>query len=109
MGSLPPEKRRRIAQETLEIFAPIAKRLGMHDLSVELEELSFMAHNPGRYAVFSEAVEEARDERKKVLNLVNKTLQEGLTKANLPSCTSSGKRKTFIQYLSKNATKTSAF
>ncbi len=91
--SLPPEKRRRIAQETLEIFAPIAKRLGMHDLSVELEELSFMARYPRRYAVLRKAVEEARGERKKVLNLVSKTLQEGLAKANLPSCTVVGREK----------------
>lgn len=93
LASLPPEKRRRIAEETLEIFAPIAKRLGMHDLSVELEELSFMAHNPRRYTVLRKAVEEARGERKKVLNLVNKTLQEGLAKANLPSCTVVGREK----------------
>ena len=51
--TLPPEKRRRIAKETLEIFAPIAKRLGMHDLSVELEELSFAAYNPRRYACYA--------------------------------------------------------
>ena len=65
LASLPPEKRRRVAKETLEIFAPIAKRLGMHDLSVELEELSFMAANPHRYSVLRKAVEEARGERKK--------------------------------------------
>ena len=91
--SLPPEKRRRIAKETLEIFAPIAKRLGMHDLSVELEELSFMAYNPHRYQVLKKAVEESRGERKKVLSLVSKTLQEGLQKAHLPSCTVVGREK----------------
>lgn len=91
--TLPPEKRRRIARETLEIFAPIAKRLGMHDLAVELEELSFAAHNPRRYSVLRKAVEESRDERKKVLNLVSKTLQEGLAKAHLPSCTVVGREK----------------
>jgi GTP diphosphokinase / guanosine-3',5'-bis(diphosphate) 3'-diphosphatase len=93
LSVLPPEKRRRIAKETLEIFAPIAKRLGMHDLSVELAELSFMAYYPQRYSVLRKAVEEARGARKKVLNLVSKTLQEGLEKAKLPSCRVEGREK----------------
>ncbi len=93
LATLLPEKRRRIAQETMEIFAPIAKRLGMHDLAVELEELSFMAHNPRRYNVLHKVVEESRGERKKVLNLVSKTLQEGLAKTHLPSCTVTGREK----------------
>ena len=93
LSSLPPEKRRRVAQETLEIYAPIARRLGMHDFAVELEELSFMARNPRRYAVLRKTVEEAREERKKVLDLVSKTLREGLAKAHLPSCTIVGREK----------------
>jgi guanosine-3',5'-bis(diphosphate) 3'-pyrophosphohydrolase len=93
LGALPPEKRRRIAKETLEIFAPIAKRLGMHDMSVELEELSFMAYYPRRYQVLRRAVEQARGERKKVLDLVTKTLQEGLASANLPPCAVVGREK----------------
>jgi len=93
LSTLPPEKRRRIARETMEIFAPIAKRLGMHDLSVELEELSFIAYNPRRSAILKKAVEEARGERKKVLNLVSKTLQEGLEKTDLPSCMLVGREK----------------
>lgn len=75
--SLPPEKRRRIAQETLEIFAPIANRLGMHDLAVDLEELSFMAHSPRRYAVLRRAVEQAREVRKKVLTRSVKPCKKG--------------------------------
>ena len=51
LGSLNPNKKQRIARETLEIFAPVAKRLGMRDFSVELEELGFAALYPRRYAI----------------------------------------------------------
>jgi GTP diphosphokinase / guanosine-3',5'-bis(diphosphate) 3'-diphosphatase len=101
LTTLPLEKRCRIAQETMEIFAPIANRLGMHDLAVELNELGFMARYPRRYNVLRKAVEEARGERKKVLNLVSKTLQEGLAKANLPSCTVVGREKSIYSIYRK--------
>src|SRR3990167_5817862 len=74
--TLPNEKRYRIARETLEIFAPIAKRLGMRDISVELEELSFAAIYPRRYRVLKEAVQRARGNQKKILGLINKTLHD---------------------------------
>ncbi len=109
LASLPPEKRRRVANETLEIFAPIAKRLGMHDLAVELDELSFMAANPHRYSVLRKAVEEARGERRKVLNLVSKTLQEGLEKARLPSCTVVGREKPLYSIYQKMRVKRRPF
>ncbi len=93
LSSLPPEKRKRVAQETLDIFAPMAKRLGMRDLSVELEELSFMLRYPKRYAALRQAVQKAREERKKVLLLVTKTLEEGLAKSHLPTCILLGREK----------------
>lgn len=54
LESLPDEKRRRIAAETLDIYAPIANRLGIYSLKVELEELGFKARFPGRYRVLSQ-------------------------------------------------------
>lgn len=93
LGSMPPDKRHRISKETLEIFAPIAKRLGMRDFSVELEELSFASMYPRRYYVLKEAVYKARGNRKKILALINKTLQEGLERASFPACAIIGREK----------------
>lgn len=93
LSTLPSEKRYRISKETLEIFAPIAKRLGMRDFSVELEELSFAALYPHRYQVLEDAVQKARGNRKKLLAVINKTLQEGLVKHQFSPCTIIGREK----------------
>lgn len=93
LESLHTQKRRRIARETLEIFAPIAKRLGMRDLSVELEELGFSALYPIRHRILSDAVREARGDRKRILALIEKTLYDGLSNSNLISYTIAGREK----------------
>ncbi|MDF1654719.1 MAG: RelA/SpoT family protein [Coxiellaceae bacterium] len=93
LGSLRPAKRNRIATETLEIYAPIAKRLGMREYSVELEELGFQARYPHRYSVLKEAVRKARGNRKKILNVINKALYEGLDSSDLPACVINGREK----------------
>ncbi len=105
LGSLPSQKRRRIAKETLEIYAPIAKRLGMRNLSVELEELGFMSHYPVRYAILKEAVRKARGNRKKVLNLIDKTLSDGLSRSNFPSFVVTGREKHLYSIYRKMRTK----
>jgi (p)ppGpp synthase/HD superfamily hydrolase len=56
LGVMRPQKRRRIARETLEIYAPIANRLGMNKIRLELEDLGFAALYPMRYRVLSNAV-----------------------------------------------------
>lgn len=93
LGSLSSAKRHRIAKETLEIFAPIAKRLGMRDFSVELEELGFAALYPNRHRVLKESVERARGNRRKILSLISKTLHDGLTLQQFPPCTIIGREK----------------
>ncbi|MFM2481480.1 bifunctional GTP diphosphokinase/guanosine-3',5'-bis pyrophosphate 3'-pyrophosphohydrolase [Celerinatantimonas sp. YJH-8] len=68
LGALRPDKRRRIARETLEIYAPIANRLGIHSIKNELEELGFEALHPMRRRVLQKAVKNARGNRKELIN-----------------------------------------
>ena len=105
LGSLSEEKRIRISRETLDIFAPIAKRLGMRELSVELEELGFQARYPMRYKVLKEAVRKARGNRKKILGVIEKTLYQNLSQSNIPSYTLAGREKHLYSIYRKMQTK----
>ncbi len=78
LGSLKPEKRRRIANETLEIYAPIALRLGMYGIRGELEDLGFAARYPMRYRVLKESVRKARGNRKEIINTIIDNIQQRL-------------------------------
>lgn len=84
LSVLSPERRRRIATETLEIYAPIANRLGMHAFRVEFEDLGFAALHPFRHRVLQEAVRKARRTRKKMIGHIETALKECLEKSNLP-------------------------
>ncbi len=68
LGALRPEKRRRIATETLEIYAPLAHRLGIHDIKNELEDLGFQAMYPMRHRALAAAVRQARGNRKEIID-----------------------------------------
>jgi len=85
LGVMRSEKRRRIARETLEIYAPIANRLGMNQVRLELEELGFAALYPMRYRVLSAAVKKARGNRKEILNKIESAIQQRLDEEQL-SC-----------------------
>ena len=78
-----PDKRRRIARETLNLYAPIANRLGMNVLRCELEDLSFAALYPFRYRVLADMVERARGNRKRVLDQVEVALGTALDRENV--------------------------
>ncbi|TKD36315.1 bifunctional GTP diphosphokinase/guanosine-3',5'-bis pyrophosphate 3'-pyrophosphohydrolase [Azotobacter chroococcum] len=83
LDAMPYEKSRRIAKETLEIYAPIANRLGMHSIRVEFEDLGFKAMHPMRSARIRQAVRRARGNRKEIVakieqSLVNCLEREGL-------------------------------
>ncbi|WP_298771319.1 bifunctional GTP diphosphokinase/guanosine-3',5'-bis pyrophosphate 3'-pyrophosphohydrolase [uncultured Shewanella sp.] len=67
LGALRPDKRRRIARETLEIYAPIANRLGIHNIKTELEDLGFQAYYPMRHRVLKEVVKAARGNRNELI------------------------------------------
>jgi RelA/SpoT family (p)ppGpp synthetase len=76
LGSLRPDKRRRIALETLEIYSPLAHRLGIHDIKNELEDLGFQAMYPMRYRALRSAVNQASGNRKEIIeNTQNELVQ----------------------------------
>ena len=83
LGSLRPDKRRRIARETLEIFSPIATRLGIHTCKSELEELGFEALYPMRARILRESVKRARGNRKEVIDSVYKEIAGRLQDAGI--------------------------
>lgn len=78
LGAVRPEKRRRVARETLEIYAPIANRLGFNSLFRELQELSFNHLYPLRFKVLSKAVRAARGNRREVVGKLLGAIQERL-------------------------------
>lgn len=83
LGALQPEKRRRIARETLEIYAPIAQRLGMNKMRLELEEHGFSALYPARHRVLLSEVKKARGNRKEIINKIRDAIKRRLRQEKL--------------------------
>jgi len=92
LGSLRPDKRRRIARETLEIYAPLAHRLGIHEIKNELEELGFQAMYPMRYRALGNAVKQARGNRKEVIENTRKEVDTRLAAVEI-NATVTGREK----------------
>lgn len=81
---LKPEKRKRIAQETMDIFAPIAHRLGMGKLRGELEDLAFQHLHPEDYRELTAQLEKRRPENEKFLSHVTARVEEKMHEAEVP-------------------------
>ncbi len=71
LDAMPPEKRRRIARETLDIYAPIANRLGINRLKVELEDLGFRYLYPMRYRVLNKARKKSKGNQKQIVKQIS--------------------------------------
>ncbi len=83
LGAVPAAKRRRVARETLEIYAPIANRLGLNRLYQELQELAFAHLYPLRYRVLSKATKSARGNRRQVLSKILEAIKQRLPEAGI--------------------------
>jgi RelA/SpoT family (p)ppGpp synthetase len=83
LGVMPPLKRRRIARETLEIYGPIAERLGLYAVKLELEDLGFRALYPYRYKVLERELKRARGNQKEFVGKIAETFKATLKKAEL--------------------------
>ena len=75
LGVLPAEKRRRIARETLEIYAPIAQRLGINDIRIELEDIGFAIMYPLRHRRLREALKAAGKNRKEIVSEIHQAIE----------------------------------
>ncbi|EAT13023.1 bifunctional (p)ppGpp synthetase/guanosine-3',5'-bis(diphosphate) 3'-pyrophosphohydrolase [Bermanella marisrubri] len=83
LSAMPPEKKRRIAGETLEIYAPIANRLGISNIRIELEDLCFNAKHPMRSNMIKKAVKSARGNRSELVEKINQALKTRLKEEGL--------------------------
>lgn len=100
LGALRPDKRRRIARETLEIYAPIANRLGIHNIKIELEDLGFQAYYPMRYRVLKEVVKAARGNRKELIQSIEAAVHTRLEDTGLQG-TVKGREKNLYSIYNK--------
>ncbi len=92
LGVMRPEKARRIARETLEIYAPIALRLGINSIRLELEELGMQAYWPWRYRVLDECLAKLRGHRKELVNSIEESIRNRLAQESF-RCEVSGREK----------------
>src|SRR6187401_2323895 len=77
LDAMAPAHRKRIARETIDIYAPIANRLGLNALYLELQELSFKHLHPARYRVLAKAIKAARGNRREVMNRILQSIRDG--------------------------------
>ncbi len=89
---LSEERQKRIALETLEIYAPIAHRLGMHQIYRELEDIAFGVINPFRSKVLKNAIDKKTKGRKKILSKIESSIKEKMIENEIP-CQVHGRRK----------------
>ncbi len=108
LGAMPPEKQRRIARETLDIYAPVAARLGMRDLQLELEDLAFQSYHPMRSKYIRRAVVQARGQRKDVITSIEDAIRNRLQQEGLQGGVS-GREKHLYSIYSKMKSKGKSF
>ena len=98
MGDMPRSKWHRIATETLEIYTPLAQRLGLSQTYRELQDLSFKYLKPWRYAVLAKAVARARNRRKDLLAQVQHTVESAFARSHLDVQVSAREKSLFSIY-----------
>ena len=103
LGFHPPEKQKTIAQETLDIYAPIAARLGMHRIQLELEDLCLYYLEQEAYQMIKDGVAKKREERERYIREVKELLQKKMESVNLP-CKVEGRPKHFYSIYKKMVT-----
>jgi len=100
LDAMAPAHRKRIARETIDIYAPIANRLGLNALFLELQDLSFKHLYPLRYRILAHAIKTARGNRREVMNRILDVIREGFARAGV-NATVSGREKTIYSVYRK--------
>jgi guanosine-3',5'-bis(diphosphate) 3'-pyrophosphohydrolase len=108
LGAMPLEKKRRIAKETLEIYAPIAHRLGMNDMRMEFEDRGFYAMYPLRATRLQAALKIARGNRKELVEQIQTSIEKRLVRENLTAIVL-GREKHLFSIYEKMRTKKKYF
>ncbi|HWU82072.1 MAG TPA: bifunctional (p)ppGpp synthetase/guanosine-3',5'-bis(diphosphate) 3'-pyrophosphohydrolase, partial [Methylophilaceae bacterium] len=108
MDAMSAEKRRRISRETLDIYAPIANRLGLNAIFQELEDLSFKYLYPMRYRVIAKAIKAARGNRKEVVGKILEAIKQRLQEMHIDADVT-GREKHLYSIYKKMTGKTTTF
>ena len=108
LESMALDKRERIARETMEIYAPIANRLGLNDFHHELQDLSFKYLHPNRYAVLAKALQVARGNRREVLGKILEAIRQRLAEHHIEADVT-GREKNIYSIYKKMQSKSLAF
>jgi GTP diphosphokinase / guanosine-3',5'-bis(diphosphate) 3'-diphosphatase len=98
LAAVAPAKRRRVARETMEIYAPIANRLGLNELFHELQELAFAHMHPMRYRVLAKANRAARGNRREVVSKIEAAVKAKLADAGIPAAVSAREKHIYSIY-----------
>ncbi len=101
LGYMPRHKQQSVAQETMDIFAPLANRLGIWQMKWELEDLSFRYLNQDAYRSIAKALDERRDERESYVKRIKERLTRELGKAKITNATISTRPKHIYSIYSK--------
>ena len=108
MGAMAPDRARRIARETLEIYAPIAHRLGLNEVYRELQDLCFAHIHPWRQAALAKALQRSRGTRRNVVERVEQDVHKAFARARM-KVQISGREKTLYSIYRKMRDKRQGF
>ncbi len=109
LGSMPENKRKRIARQTLDIFAPLANRLGIWQIKWELEDLAFRHVNPQKYKEIAEQLSERRPDREAQIEAIKSKLMALLAENHISTIEISGRPKHIYSIYSKMSKKGKPF
>ncbi|WP_373280364.1 RelA/SpoT family protein [Iodobacter fluviatilis] len=98
MDAMRPDKQKRIARETMEIYAPIANRIGLNSAYQELDDLAFKYLHPNRYGVLSKALKAARGNRREVVGKILDSIKDKLAAAKIEASVTGREKNLYSIY-----------